>query len=221
MSICEFENYHGFYVPKEGATKGVIVVQEWWGLNDNIKDLARQVADRGFHAIAPDLYHGKTAKTVDEASHLMTGLDWDDALNMIGAAARFLKANGALKATYQQNGVVGYCMGGAVSIAAAARVPEIDAAAPFYGIPPASIADPATIRIPLQLHFGAKDEVPMSSPKAVEKLEETLKSSNVEYELHIYDAGHAFMNKTRPEAYHQASAELAFERVITFFTQKL
>ena len=91
----------------------------------------------------------------------------------------------------------------------------------FPGIPPASLADPATIRVPLQLHFGAKDGSHMASPKAVEKLEEALRSGNVEYELHVYDAGHAFMNQARPEAYHQASAELATERVLTFFAEKL
>lgn len=98
-----------------------IVLQEWWGLNEQIKGIAKKFADRGFMALAPDLYRGRVAVNADEASHLMDGLDWDAAMEDITCAIKFLREKGAEKVA-----VMGFCLGGALTIAAACKVSHLD-----------------------------------------------------------------------------------------------
>ncbi|RUS29476.1 dienelactone hydrolase, partial [Jimgerdemannia flammicorona] len=180
MSIVAFEKFHGYLVGEEGATRGLVVIQEWWGLNEDIKSIATRYSKEGFLVLAPDLYYGKIAHNADEAHHFMDGLDWHDAQAMVSAGARLLKSKGA-KAV----GVTGFCMGGAITVAAAVNDPEISAAAPFYGIPPAEIADPTKTRVPVQAHFGREDEQKgFSDPVNAVKLEAALVKSGVKYELH-------------------------------------
>src|SRR5882724_6478995 len=124
---------------------GVVVIQEWWGLNDQIMGVADRFARAGYNALAPDLYKGRVVQQPDEANHMMNGLDF------VGASDQDI--NGAvqhLKPISRKVGVTGFCMGGALTIAAAVRVPDVAAAVPFYGIPPEALADPAKINIPLQ-----------------------------------------------------------------------
>ncbi len=146
--------------PDSGVTKGylamagqgrpgVVVIQEWWGLNDQICGVADRFARSGYNALAPDLYQGRVTTTPDEANHLMAGLDFPGATHQdLRGAAHHLKG---------QNGkvaVMGFCMGGALTIAAAVHIPEVTAAVCFYGIPPKDFADPAKIRVPFQGHFA-------------------------------------------------------------------
>ncbi|RUP51018.1 dienelactone hydrolase family-domain-containing protein [Jimgerdemannia flammicorona] len=105
MSIVAFEKFHGYLVGEEGATRGLVVIQEWWGLNEDIKSIATRYSKEGFLVLAPDLYYGKIAHNADEAHHFMDGLDWHDAQAMVSAGARLLKSKGA-KAV----GVTGFCM---------------------------------------------------------------------------------------------------------------
>ncbi|CAL1530164.1 unnamed protein product, partial [Lymnaea stagnalis] len=140
--------------PKK-QTKGIIVLQEWWGANDQIKDCGKDICGRiDMVTLVPDLYREKVAKNNEEAGHYMGELDWKGAVEDIRAAAKYLKEQGCKKV-----GVTGFCMGGALSMAAAALVPEIDAAAPFYGIPSDQLCDVTKIKIPLQCHFAEKDDV--------------------------------------------------------------
>ena len=137
------------------SAKGVVVLQAWWGVDEETQAKASDIAKRGrFLALVPDLYRGKVAKNREEAGHLSSGLDWQGAVQDIRAAARFLmETRGCAKV-----GVTGFCMGGALSVAAAALgVPEISAAAPFYGIPKVEDIgfDLKNIRVPLQCHFGS------------------------------------------------------------------
>jgi carboxymethylenebutenolidase len=196
--------------PKTGAgARGFVCIQEWWGLNDQIKKTADRLAEAGYRALVPDLYRGKVARAADEASHLMTGLNFPDAAEQdIRGAVQYLKQSSKKVA------VGGFCMGGALTILAAARVPEMDAGACFYGIPNLSAAEIAKIKVPLTCHFANKDG--HWTPAKVNDLEASLKQSKSNFEIFRYDAQHAFMNESRPEVYDAASAKLAWARTLKF-----
>ena len=208
-----------FARPDGGTTKGylatagqgrpaVVVIQEWWGLNDQICGVADRFARAGYNALAPDLYKGRLTTEPDEANHLMTGLDFADATHqdLRGAAQHLQRQSGRVA-------VMGYCMGGALTIAAAVHVPEFAAGVCFYGIPPKAFADPAKIRMPLQGHFANKDD--WCTPAAVDDLERTLKAAGVTHEIYRYDAAHAFANE-RSAAYDVACANQAWEGMAAF-----
>ena len=201
-----------YHAPADGP--GVVVVQEWWGLNPQIKTTADRLAEAGFNAVVPDLYRGKLASTGDEANHLMTALDWGGAVKDLQAALQHLKQSGKKAA------VLGFCMGGALTIIASANLPETDAGVCFYGIPPTEAADPATIKVPFLAHFATEDD--WCTPAAVDALEDKLKAGGVAYDLHRY-AGrqHAFMNEARPEVYDAEAAKMAWDRSIAFLKNKL
>ena len=201
--------------PKAGsAAPGFVCVQEWWGLNDQIKKTADRLAEVGYRALVPDLYRGKVAKAADEASHMMKGLNFPDAAEQdIRGAVQYLKQSSKKVA------VGGFCMGGAQTILSAVRVPEMDAGACFYGIPDLSAAELKTIRIPLICHFANRDG--HWTPAKVNDLEATLKQSKSQFEIYRYDAQHAFMNEARPEVYDAASAKLAWDRTLKFLKRAL
>ena len=155
---------------------GVVVIQEWWGLNDQICGVVNRFARAGYNALAPDLYKGRLTTEPDEANHLMTGLDFPAATHQdLRGAAQHLKAQSGKVA------VMGYCMGGALTIAAAVHVPETAAGVCFYGIPPKEFADPAKIRVPFQGHFANMDD--WCTPAAVDDLEKALKGAGVQRTL--------------------------------------
>jgi carboxymethylenebutenolidase len=198
----------GYLATAGQGRPGVVVIQEWWGLNDQICGVADRFARAGYNALAPDLYKGRLATEPDEANHLMTGLDFADATHQdLRGAAQQLQAQSGRVA------VMGYCMGGALTIAAAVHLPEFAAGVCFYGIPPKAFADPAKIRMPLQGHFANKDD--WCTPAAVDDLERTLKAAGVRHEIYRYDAAHAFANE-RSAAYDVACANQAWERMATF-----
>ncbi len=144
----------------------------------------------------------------------MNGLDFPGATRQdIRGAVRRLKAMGG------KVGVMGYCMGGALTIAAAVHVPEVDAAVCLYGIPPAAFAAPGNIRVPFQGHFANQDT--WCTPAAVDELEAAMRAAGQAPEIFRYDAAHAFCNETRPEVYNAAFAAQAWERMLGFFTTHL
>jgi carboxymethylenebutenolidase len=216
--VLESENKLGSlpgYVSALNKKAGVIVIQEWWGVNDQIKNLAEKWFSPDFVALIPDLYRGKVATDHETAGHYFHDLDWNGAVQDIQAAANYLHANGVEKI-----GVVGFCMGGALSLASAVRVEGVHAAAPFYGIPSKELADPAKTRVPLQLHFGLKDNLKgFSDPEAQDALEKVLKENNINYEFFRYNADHAFANDdpSNTARYDRESADLARQRVLEFF----
>jgi carboxymethylenebutenolidase len=198
----------GYLTTAGQGRPGVVVIQEWWGLNDQICGVADRFARAGYNALAPDLYKSRLTTQPDEANHLMTGLDFADATHqdLRGAAQRLQAQSGKVA-------VMGYCMGGALTIAAAVHVPEFAAGVCLYGIPPKAFADPAEIRVPLQGHFANKDD--WCTPTAVDDLETTLKAAGVTHEIYRYDAAHAFANE-RSAAYDVACANQAWERMAAF-----
>ncbi|KAI5565601.1 hypothetical protein POPTR_014G155200v4 [Populus trichocarpa] len=221
--------FDAYVVGKEDAP-GIVVLQEWWGVDFEIKNHAVKISQLGpgFKALIPDLYRGKVGLDVAEAQHLMDGLDWQGAVKDIQASVNWLKTNGSSKA-----GVTGFCMGGALSIASSVLVPEVDAVVAFYGVPSSQLADPAQAKAPVQAHFGELDNfVGFSDVTAAKALEEKLKASGIPYEVHIYPGNaHAFMNRS-PEGVmrrkgmglpdeDEASAELAWSRFTTWMTRYL
>jgi len=203
-------------LPAEGKNApGFVVIQEWWGLNEQMKRTADRLAAAGYRALVPDLFRGKLAKGADEANHLMTGLNFLDAAeNDVRGCVQHLKGYAPSKVC-----VGGFCMGGALTIISAVKLPEMDAGACFYGIPPKQVADPAAIKIPMIFHFATQDD--WCNPSAVGDLEQSLKQGSAKYELYRYEAQHAFMNENRPEVYDEAAAKLAWDRTLQFLKRVL
>jgi len=203
------------YLASAGAGRpSVIVIQEWWGLNDQICGVADRFARAGYNALAPDLYKGRVTQQPDEANHLMTGLDFPGATHQdIRGAAQHLKAMGGKVA------VMGFCMGGALTIAASVHVPEVSAGVCFYGIPPKELADPANLAVPLQAHFANKDD--WCTPAAADALEATMRAAGRAPEIYRYDAAHGFFNERRADVYDANCAQQAWDRMTAFLGKHL
>jgi carboxymethylenebutenolidase len=203
----------GYLATAGQGRPGIVVIQEWWGLNDQICGVADRFARAGYNALAPDLYKGRLTTVPDEANHLMSSLNFPDATHQdLRGAAQHLKAQSGKVA------VMGFCMGGALTIAAAVHVPDIAAAVCFYGIPPADFADPARIKLPFQGHFANQDD--WCTPAAVDALEKTMKGAGQSPEIYRYNAAHAFFNE-RSAAYNLDCANQASERMSAFLKGKL
>ena len=206
----------GYLAGRKGdtAAPGFVVIQEWWGLNDQMKNTADRLAEAGYRALVPDLYRGKVTKAPDEANHMMSGLNFVDAAGEdIRGAVQYLKQSSKGVA------VGGFCMGGALTLLAALKVPEMDAGAVFYGIPPVDAAVFKNIAKPLILHYANTDD--WCTPAKVNELEAALKESKSKFEIYRYDAKHAFMNEARPEVYDATSAKSAWDRTLAFMKKTL
>jgi carboxymethylenebutenolidase len=205
-------------LPPKGTGPGVIVVQEWWGLVDHIKALADRFAAEGFVALAPDIYHGERTTSPDQAGKLLMALNIAQAGKDLGGAAVFLRAHRSVKP--KKVATLGFCMGGQLALFAAQEHPEvIDAAVDFYGIHPKVEIVPANVKVPVLGHFATRDKS-ISIP-AVNALAADVKASGGTFEVHEYDADHAFFNDTRPQVYDAAAASLAFSRTLTFLRKVL
>jgi carboxymethylenebutenolidase len=194
-----------------GGAPGVVVIQEWWGLQDQIKGIADRLAIAGYNALAPDLYAGTVVPYHDPeaANKEMSSLNFLDATDqVVRGAALFLKAGGG------KVGLTGFCMGGAVTVLGASRIPELAAGAAFYGLPPDNVAKPADVKIPLQGHFANRDD--WCTKAAVDAFEAGMKAAGKRCEFYRYEADHGFVNEQRD--YHdRASAELAWGRMLAFW----
>ena len=199
----------------DGETEaGVILIQEYWGVNDHIRDLAGRYAREGYLCLAPDLFRGRLATNPKEASALMQALALDDGLEMIH------KAMDVAAATYQikKFAITGYCMGGTFALRAACEFPEIKAAAPFYGdIPEEDVL--AKLKVPTLFIAGKRDA--WINPEKVRTLEEIAAKHNLPVETVSYDADHAFFNDTRPQVYDAQAAADAWRRVLELFKREL
>jgi len=205
--------------PEAGSGPGVIVIQEWWGINNHIKDVCDRFAAQGFVALAPDLYNGRVVAEPDEAAKAMMALQLPEASKqMTGAVKELVKRSG-----HDGVGVVGFCMGGGLAYLLAADQPElVKALVPFYGVIPWPNAEPdyARIQAPIQGHYAEHDDP--SSPEVVRQLEERLRSMGKSVEFFIYPGTeHAFFNDDRPEVYHAQSAMQAWDRATQFLRDAL
>ncbi|MDT4898271.1 MAG: carboxymethylenebutenolidase [Acidobacteriota bacterium] len=196
------------------SNAAVILIQEWWGINDHIRDIAGRYATEGYTCIAPDLFRGKLARDVEEASRLMHELAIDDGLNTIESA--IAKA----EETYPTGkiGITGYCMGGTFALRAACEIDRLAAAAPFYG----DIPDEQTLaklKVPTLFIAGARDG--WITPEKVNELKEAAHKHNLPVEVVSYNADHAFFNDTRAEVYNPEAAADAWQRVLKHFRERL
>jgi len=205
-------------IPGSRAGPGVLVIQEWWGLVDHIKDVCDRLAAEGFVALAPDLYDGKVTRSPDEAGKLFMALNIAKVGTDLRGAADAL--TGRAELTSERIGVIGFCMGGQLALYAAAEYPDrISAAVDFYGVHPNVRIDPARLRVPIQGHFGKRDN--SVKEKDARALVRKVQAAGGSIEAHYYDADHAFFNDTRPTVYDKEDASLAWERTLTFLRKNL
>jgi carboxymethylenebutenolidase len=206
--------------PAAGSGPGVVVIQEWWGLVDHIKDVCDRFAAGGFVALAPDLYHGSKVAEPDEAAKLMMALDLDRAGRDMGGAVDDVAARSSGSGV----GVVGFCMGGGLALMLASQRPDkVRAVVPFYGVVPWEGAqiDYSSLTGAVLGHFAGKDE--SASPEEARALVRALKDvGNDDVGIHIYpQADHAFFNDTRPEVYDAQASALAWGRTIEFLRSRI
>lgn len=204
--------------PASGSGPGVIVIQEWWGLVDHIKALADRFAAEGFFALAPDLYHGDSTTSPDDAGRLMMALDIERAISELGGAEQVLLGLDGIRGSTV--GVVGFCMGGRLALAAACKRPQIGACVNFYGVHPNVSLDLAGLRAPVLGLFGENDG--FVAQEDVRKPEHELQQAGKSATFHVYPgADHAFFNDSRPDAYNEEAAGDAWNRTLDFFREHL
>ncbi|HEY8875991.1 MAG TPA: dienelactone hydrolase family protein [Roseateles sp.] len=214
----------GFLAEAARPLGAVVVIQEWWGLNDQIRGVAERFAQAGFTALVPDLYRGKSTVEEEEADHLKSDLDFADAASQdIRGAVQHLKG---MKLGRGKVGITGYCMGGALTWLAAQQSPEADAAVVWYGMPPVQAIVPDKLKLPIQAHWAEQDE--FFAISQVDELEARLKQSGTRYEGHRYLARHAFANEAAQgpgriakTQYDAAWAQQAWDRTMRFLGQHL
>ena len=208
--------------PSQSANSpAIVVIQEWWGLNDQIRGVADRLALAGYQALVPDLYRGKSTVEAEEAHHLMTGLDFSDAASQdIRGAVQYLKSRSP------KVGVTGFCMGGALTMLALTQSPEIDAGVAWYGYPPLEYIDASKICAPLQAHWATQDQ--FFKIENIDLLEEKLRSADVSFDFHRYLAHHAFANETAvgpgrlpATQYDAVWSQQAWDRTLRFFGRHL
>jgi carboxymethylenebutenolidase len=197
---------------KKGSA--IILIQEWWGVNDHVLDLIGRYAREGYMAIAPDLYRGKITKDAEEASRMMHALPVEDGIDTIERTLEEVRQRYGV----EKIGITGYCMGGTFALRAACEIDALSAAAAFYGdIPEEQTL--AKLKVPTLFIAGARDA--WINPEKVNELKETAHKYNLPVEVVSYDADHAFFNDTRPEVYNPQAAADAWQRVLDLFSRCL
>jgi carboxymethylenebutenolidase len=202
-----------------GPHPAVIVIQEWWGLNDWIKDQARALAKEGYVALAVDFYRGKVTSKEEEAHQLMMGAPPDRIQRDLKAAFAWLEGRKDVKAG--KIGVIGWCMGGRWALALATEEPKLAVAVAYYGAPPTDPAAIARIKAPVLGNFGGDDKGP--SPEQVKAFETAAKAAGKTVDVKIYEgAGHAFANVNNPwGGYREAAAKDAWSRTVAWLARYL
>ena len=200
--------------PHTDAKAVIILIQEWWGINDHIRDLAGRYAKEGYLCVAPDLYRGRVAANAQEASDMMHVLAIEDGM------ATIRKAIDSARETYavEKAGITGYCMGGTFALRAACEFDDLAAAAPFYGDIPEEVVL-SKLRVPTLFVAGKYDA--WINPEKVNTLEEIAARHNLPVAVLSYDADHAFFNDTRPQVYNAEAAADAWRRVLEHFREHL
>src|SRR6202789_2969109 len=200
-----------------GSAPAVVVIQEWWGVNHQIRRGADRFATAGYRALVPDLYRGKSTVEAEEAHHLMSGLNFGDAASQdVRGAVQFLKTRSS------KVGITGFCMGGALTLLAMGTAPEIDAGVVWYGCPPLEYIDATKIKAPLQAHWATQDEFfPIAT---IDNLQAKRREGGGPYDFHRYLAHHAFANETAvgtgriPQTqYDPVWSQQAWDRTFSFF----
>ncbi len=210
----------GYLAQPVGATSApaLVLIHEWWGLNPHIEDIAQRFAREGYIVAAVDLYDGKLTKDATEAGALMSALNPPSALDKLGTAIAYLRNPSNFTANVTAVGVTGFCMGGVYTLLAACHN-QVEAAAPFYGIPD-ELSVLKKLSCPVLFIGGEKDQ--WITVEKMNRLDAALKQYGKQGEVKIYaGADHAFFNDTRPEVYSAADATDAWQAVLAFFAQHL
>ncbi len=211
------QSVQGYLAKANNPIGSLVIIQEWWGLNHQIRGVADRAAAAGFSALVPDLYRGKSTVEAEEAHHLMTALNFADAASQdVRGALQFLAQSGG------KVGVTGFCMGGALTILSLTMAPEAHAGVVWYGLPPLEFVDASKITVPMMAHWATQDQAfPIAS---VEALEAKLHGAKVTLESHRYLAQHGFANETAQgpgripvTQYDAAWAQVAWDRTFRFF----
>ncbi len=202
--------------PASGKGPGVVVIQEWWGLVGHIKSVCDRFAAEGFTALAPDMYHGKTADEPDGAGKLFMALNIGQAEKDLKGAAAYLAQHSSTK----KLGAVGFCMGGQLALFAATLNPSIGATVDFYGIHPNVKPDYSKLSGPVLGLFAEKDT--FVTPATAKEVDAAIKKAGKQSEIHIYpNVDHAFFNDENTGAYNKAAADDAWRRTLAFFRTNL
>ena len=219
------QEVQGYLAKAQKRLGALVVIQEWWGLNDQIRGVAERAALAGFDALVPDLYRGKSTVEAEEAHHLMTALNFGDAASQdVRGAVQYLAASAGGQGG--KVGVTGFCMGGALTVLAMTMVPEAAAGVVWYGLPPLDYVDASKIKAPIMAHWATQDQAfPIAS---VDALEAKLQAANVDIEFHRYLAHHGFANETAQgphriamTQYDATWAQMAWDRSMRFLGQHL
>ena len=225
MPNVEFEANGGtatgyLAVPESGRGPGVVVLQEWWGLDDHIRDVCDRFAQAGFIALAPDLYRGETTDQPDEAEQKMMAMNMDQAEKEMRGAVDYVAGHEGFEG--DRVGAVGFCLGGGLAVWTATANPKVGAVTTFYYVMPHGKPDFSKVNGPVLGHFGTNDDfVPVEDAKALEK--EIAEASAQEVRFEFYDgAGHAFFNDHDRLGTHDAGhAKNAWQRTVDFFKRHL
>ena len=196
------------------SAPAVIVVHEWWGINDDIRRLCGRFQKEGYTALAVDLYGGKSTKVEAEAASLANEMKTSEAMQTIGEAVKYLHAHGAAKVA-----ITGFCLGGGMALAAACTVDGIAAAVPFYGIPKADFLRFSATTPPIMGHYSKDDA--WASLERIQAIAADAKKAGANVVIHPYDGPHAFMRESAPTVFHPASACAAWDRTVEFLRAQL
>jgi carboxymethylenebutenolidase len=206
-------------VPESGSGPGVIVLQEWWGMDDSVKRYADRFAEAGFFALAPDLFHGETTEQPDEAEQKMMAMNMDRTVKDMRGAVDFLKQQEGVEG--DGVGAVGFCLGGGLAVWAGAEHPDVNAVVTYYYVMPHGKPDFSKVQAPVLGHFGTADDfVPVDDAKALEK---ELNDAGADASFEFYDgAGHAFANDhDRLGTYDEEKSDRAWQKTVDFFKRHL
>lgn len=202
--------------PGTGQTGALVVIHEWHGLNEVMQLHCEHFARAGFLALAPDLFHGKVAANDDEAAKLIGNFDFQKAVGEIGEAAAYLRTHPRCNGKVA---VAGFCLGGALTLAAARYVPALQAAVPFYGLPRFPLDEFTKVKTPICGHYARVDD--WANPLVAEDIQRKVRSAGGQMDLYIYDAPHAFMRSTDSSTYEPKSSELAWQRTVDFLREHI
>ena len=210
----------GYLALPEGAGphRAVVIIQEWWGLNDHIEEIARRFAEEGYAALAPDLYHGAVADEPDDARRLVMDLQIPAAAKEMAGAAAYLVGRDDVEP--KRAGAIGFCLGGSLALLLAATSPDIGAVASFYGGRPMGADELRTITAPVLAVFGERDEgIP---PERHAALDSALNEIGLPHAIYVYPgAPHAFFNDSRAHSYRPEAAKDAWARTLAWFDKYL
>lgn len=205
-------------VPRQGRGPGVLLCHAWWGLNAYFEGLADRLAGEGFVVLAPDLYGGRTAATIEDAEALAYTLDYKEAINYETAAADYLMSHPAVEG--EQLGAVGFSLGAAYVTWLATLRPQVSAVVVFYGGVEQEADYAARTKAAFLGHFAEDD--PYESTEEMRRMEEMLRAARRDVAFHVYPGtGHWFFEDDRPDAYNAEAAELAWQRTLDFLRRKL